>query len=100
MNNSRFDCGLLELFFNHLGCFLLTLVTFGIAYPWAACHINRLMAMHTVIDGHRLTFDGKAMQLFGNWIKWLLLCIITLGIYGFWVNLKMKQWVTYHTHME
>ena len=44
---------------------------------------------HTVIDGHRLYFDGTAMQLFGNWIKWLILTVITLGIYSFWLNIKL-----------
>ena len=24
---------------------------------------------HTVINGHRLRFDGTAIGLFGNWIK-------------------------------
>ena len=52
----------------------------------------------TVIDGHRLYFDGTAMQLFGNWIKWLILTVITLGIYSFWLNIKLEQWITTHTH--
>ena len=43
-------------------------------------------------------FDGRAIQLFGNWIKWLLLTVITLGIYGFWLNIKIKKWITKHTH--
>jgi uncharacterized membrane protein YjgN (DUF898 family) len=55
---------------------------------------------HTLIDGHKLTFDGTGLQLFGNYIKRLLLTIITLGIYAFWLTIKMKQWVTKHTHME
>ena len=60
----------------------------------------RWETMHTIIDGHRLTFDGKAIQLFGSWIKWLLLTIITVGIYGLWLGIKMKQWKAYHTHVE
>ena len=51
----------------------------------------------TVIDGHRLYFDGTAMQLFGNWIKWLILTVITLGIYSFWLNINLEQWITKHT---
>ena len=53
---------------------------------------------HTVINGHRLRFDGTAIGLFGNWIKWLLLTIITIGIYGFWVSIALKKWKTKHTH--
>ena len=55
---------------------------------------------HTVIEGKRLCFDGHAVQLFGNWIKWLLLTIITLGIYSFWLSIKLKKWITKHTHFE
>ena len=77
---------------------LVTTITFGICLPWAMCMIYDWEAKHTVIDGHRLYFDGTAIQLFGNWIKWLLLTIITIGIYGFWVSIKLKNWKTIHTH--
>lgn len=53
---------------------------------------------HTVVNGHRLAFDGSAVQLFGNWIKWLLLTVITLGIYSFWLGIALKKWKTKHTH--
>lgn len=46
---------------------------------------------HTVVDGHRMKFNGSAVGLFGNWIKWLLLTVITLGIYGFWVSIKLED---------
>ena len=52
---------------------------------------------HTVVNGHRLTFDGTAMQLCGSWIKWLLLSIITFGIYGFWVGIALRKWKVKHT---
>ncbi len=55
---------------------------------------------HMVVDGHRLSFDGKAIQLFGNWIIWLLLSIITFGIYSFWVGIAIRKWKTKHTHFE
>ena len=77
---------------------LVTVLTLGICFPWAVCMMQNWEVKHTVIDGYRLMFDGKAIQLFGNWIKWILLTIITLGIYAFWVNIKMKKWVTKHTH--
>ena len=34
-----------------------------------------------------------------GWFKFILLTIITFGIYSFWLSIKMKQWVTKHTHM-
>ena len=30
--------------------------------------------------------------------KLMILNILTLGIYGFWLDIKMKQWITKHTH--
>ena len=66
--------------------------------PWAYILIYRWEINHTVINGHRLHFDGIAVQLFGNWIKWLILTYITFGIYGFWVGIKLRQWKIKHTH--
>ena len=95
---SCFDGELGELVVLHLLGALVTVCTLGICFPWAYCKIYRWEASHTVINEHRLSFDGTAMQLLGNWIKWLLLTIITLGIYSFWVGIKLKQWKIMHTH--
>ena len=94
---SYFDGGLLQLIGWQILGSLITVLTFGICYPWAICMIYRWEAKHTVINGRRLKFNGTAMQLFGNWIKWLLLTIITFGIYSFWLNIKLIQWKTKHT---
>lgn len=77
--------------------FLITVVTFGICYPFSVVLMQRWKAKHTQIEGRRLEFTGSAIGLFGNWIKWLLLCIITLGIYSFWVAPRMQKWITEHT---
>ena len=61
------------------------------------CMIYRWEARHTVINGHRLCFDGTAVRLFGNWIKWFLLMVITIGIFGFWVTIKIRKWKIKHT---
>lgn len=95
---SKFTGGLLGLVGINLLQALLIGITFGIAAPWAICIKERWMAKHTVIDGHQLVFDGTGGQLFGNYIKWFLLTLITFGIYGFWLDIKMKQWITMHTH--
>lgn len=76
---------------------LITVLTLGICLPWAFVMVYDWEAKHTVIEGHRLEFNGKAVQLFGIWIKWLLLMIITLGIYSFWVNISLKKWGIKHT---
>ncbi|MBE6806277.1 MAG: DUF898 domain-containing protein [Ruminococcaceae bacterium] len=97
---SKFTGGLLGMIGIALLQALIIFFTLGIGAPWAICLKESWYVKHTVIDGHRLTFDGTGAQLFGNYIKWFLLTIITFGIYSFWLTIKMQQWVTKHTHME
>lgn len=78
----------------------MTVLSLGICLPWAVCMLYSWETKHTVIEGRRLKFNGKAIWLFGSWIKWLLLTIITFGIYGFWVPIAIKKWVTKHTTFE
>ena len=98
MKESQFTGGLLGLIGINLLQVLMIGLSLGLGTPWAICMKERWMARHTIIDGKRLTFDGTGSQLFGNYIKWFLLTILTLGIYGFWLDIKMKQWITKHTH--
>lgn len=98
MKESQFTGGLLGLIGINLLQALMIGLSLGLGTPWAICMKERWMAGHTIIDGKRLTFDGTGSQLFGNYIKWFLLTILTLGIYGFWLDIKMKQWITKHTH--
>ena len=102
MENSKsyFDGGLIQLLFWQILGWIVTIITFGICYPWSFTMIYGWEMKHTVIDGKRLKFDGSAVQLFGNWIKWLFLTIITLGIYGLWLPIKIKQWKTKHTSFD
>ena len=95
---SKFTGTLLGLLGINILQWFIIVCTFGLCLPWAICIKESWIAKHTIIDGQRLTFDGTGGQLFGNYIKWFLLTIITLGIYGFWLDIKMKQWVTKHTH--
>lgn len=94
---SYFDGGLLQLIgWNIVGWFI-TVITFGICYPWALCMIYGWRINHTVIEGRRLRFTGTATGLFGNWIKWFLLTIITCGIYSFWLRIALEKWKVKHT---
>ena len=97
-SSSYFDGSLLELIAWSIIGSLVTLVTFGICYPWALCMLYGWKINHTVINGRRLHFEGTAMGLFGQWIKWLLLTLITLGIYSFWLGIRLEQWKVKHTH--
>ncbi len=95
--DSFFDGGLLGYIGWVLFGALITLLTFGLATPWAIVNMYRWEIEHTVINGKRLHFYGTGLGLFGQWIKWWLLTIITFGIYGFWVHLKLLDWKARHT---
>lgn len=97
MGESYFDGGLLSFIGWSILGFLVTTLTFGICYPWAVCMVYGWRINHTVVEGKRLQFNGKALGLFGNWIKWLLLCIITLGIYSFWLMISLEKWKVKNT---
>lgn len=91
-NISTFDGSL----FGYIGWVIfgaiISLFTFGLAYPWAVVNLYRWETNHTVIDGKRLQFHGTGWGLFGQWLKWWLLTLITFGIYGFWVHIKLLKW--------
>ena len=95
---STFTGGLLGQIGIGFLCVIVIVFTLGLGIPWATCISQRWYTKHTIIDGQQLYFDGKALQLFGNYIKWFLLTIITLGIYSLWLSIKLRQWVTSHTH--
>jgi uncharacterized membrane protein YjgN (DUF898 family) len=97
-HESYFDGGLFEYVFLKIAGYLITVITFGICYPWSFTMVYNWKIKHTVIEGRRLKFDGTAVQLFGNWIKWWFLTVITLTIYGWWVFIKLENWKTKHTH--
>lgn len=80
--------------------FLVTLFTFGIAFPVAYCWFLNWEYKHTIYDGKRLAFDGKATQLIGKWLIWILLCMMTLGIFILFIPKKLMAWKVSHLHME
>lgn len=95
--SSFFDGSLLSLIgWSILGA-VITLITFGICYPWALCMVYGWKINHTVIEGKRMIFNGSAFNLFSHWIKWFLLTIITIGIYSFWVTIKLEDWKARNT---
>ncbi len=61
--------------------------TLGICAPWGMCILHNWKIKHTVIDGHRLYFDGTAMQLW-ELDQVVALTIVTFSIYGFWLKIK------------
>lgn len=95
---SYFDGGLLQLIGWKILGNILTVVSFGIAYPWAVCFIKKWEAKHTVINSRRLIFTGTGGGLFVKYIIWWLLSIVTLGIYLFFLPIKMEKWIASHTY--
>ena len=95
---SRFEGSVIEYIGYSILASLVTIFTFGLAFPWVEVMFRSWVCRNTIIDGRRLRFDGTGSQLFGNYIKWLLLTFITFGIYGFWLFNKMTHWRVKHTH--
>lgn len=95
---SYFDGGLLQLIGWKILGNILTVMSFGIAYPWAVCFIKKWEAKHTVINFRRLIFTGTGGGLFVKYIIWWLLSIVTLGIYLFFLPIKMEKWIASHTY--
>lgn len=98
--DSCFTGGLLGLIGVNLFCKLLTLISFGILYPFGLCYKQRWIAKHTVINRKKIVFDGKAVSLIGHYLLWWFLCIITFGIYALWLNINVTKWYTKNTHIK
>lgn len=97
LRRSEFDGTTLQLIGWRLLGGLITLLTLGIAYPWAACMLWRWEACHTKVEGKRLYFDGRGGQLMGKYILWYLLTLLTLGIYGLFLPVQLLKWRYAHT---
>lgn len=63
---SFFDGGLLSLIGWSIFGFIVTVISLGILYPWALVMVYGWKINHTVIDGHRMQFNGSAVGLFGE----------------------------------
>lgn len=94
---SRFSGTAGGWFLNHLLLFLLTLITFGIAAPWASVRIMKWKASHTVIGGSPLIFEGRGLQLWGKYLLLGLLTPLTLGIYALFFPVSLLKWQYKHT---
>lgn len=97
-DGSYFDGGTLAYIGYNFLVIFVTSITFGIAFPWMCCLMQRWKAQHTVICGKRQVFDGTGVQLIGKFLLWGFLSLITFGIYGFWMALAIKKWIAKHTH--
>ena len=93
---SFFDGGYLAKTGLTILAFLFSIITVLIGTPWAVCWVIRYDIKHTVIQGHRLAFDGKGAQLLGRFLLWLLLFVLTATIFGLWIPTYFKKWKIKH----
>ncbi len=96
-NNSFFDGGLGGYLGVRLLRFFATVLTLGIAAPWAEKKELEWEAKHTVIDSRRRVFIGTGGSLFLRRWLWGFLSAITLGIFALWIPIKMTKWTVAHT---
>lgn len=80
MKKSYFDGSILGMIGWNFLSSLLTVITFGIGYPWSLCMLKRWETKHTVICSQRLKFNGKGLQLLGLWILLALVPYVGLLI--------------------
>lgn len=74
---------------------LLTLVTFGLYYPWAKARRLQYYYEHCELDGHPFHFHGTGREMFVGWIKAVILLALVYGtyIYGFLIAGKDEEGV-------
>lgn len=97
---SFFDGKTIQLICVNILCKLLTIISFGLLYPFTVCYKLKWINKHTIINRKKLVFTGKATSLFGKYILWWFLTIITFGIFGLWVPIKMLKWQTKNVHIK
>lgn len=83
------------LFLKSLG---LTIITFGIYYPWAIAAIATYITRNALYGNHAFDLRIKAEELFFMFIKGVLLSLVTCGIYSFWfrANIHNFFWNNYY----
>ena len=96
----RFDGGAGTFLGTGILALLITVLSIGIAYPYALVLKQRWKAKHTYVNGHRLVFLGTGVGLFGYWIKWFVLIVVTLGIYSLWVIPRVQKWIVENTDFD
>lgn len=77
----------------------VSVCTLFIGVPFAMSWMARWRCNHTVLDGKRLRFDGKAVQLLGRYVVWLLLSVVTLSIYAWFIPNRFNKWKAKHTRL-
>lgn len=80
--------------------FAVSVCTLLVGVPFAMSWMARWRCNHTVLDGRRLRFDGKAAQLLGKYVVWLLLSVVTLSVYAWFIPNRFNKWKAKHTRIS
>lgn len=78
---------------------VLTVVTFGIFFPWAASAAMRWYVGNTTLNGEKLVFQGTGPGFFVNWLIILVLSTVTLGLYAPWGACRIYRWMINNVHI-
>ena len=77
---------------------VLSVITFGLCFPWTASAFMRWIAENTTIDGKQLCFKGTGLGFFANWLLMLIFTLITFGIYLPWGICRINRWAINNTY--
>lgn len=80
-----------------LGGGLLTVVTFGLYYPFWITRRQGFMVSHAYFGSEPFRFDGKGRDLFGSYLIMLLLALPTVGLSSFWFSAARHRYFAQHT---
>ena len=96
---SLFDGSFASYLGNSLLCSFLTMITCGIAYPWASVPLLKWEYNGSVVSGDRAGYFGNGTDMFGIYIINGLLSFITCGIYTPWAICKINRYVYSNVHI-
>jgi len=76
---------------------LLSVVTFGVYYPFFYNNMWRFLMNNTYYGTARFEYDGTGADLFGRFLLAMVLTPLTLGIYWFWFAAHRQRYMWAHT---
>lgn len=79
---------------------LLSVVTFGIYYPWFLQKMRTYIIGNTRFGNLKFGYDGAGSELFIIYLKAYFLIPITFGIYYFWYRKEFINHLVEYTYIE
>lgn len=76
---------------------VVSVITFGLYFPWAYSAQQRWICRNTYVEGRRLRFEGTGIGFFFQRLIIMVLTTITFGLYAPWGYCQFKRWETENT---